>query len=206
MLNNIPLSRCTIVYVPNYLLKLGHVQVLQLNNVCPEDILPCSMKNGDIYWRRYNIQETLYIEQWCLSHLQSRHLGTSHSSPNCHQLPHCIFLNLIYGLKSLPFQREFILLILFWEKPEVVGHQTGVVGRLCDLGDLMFCQKPLYEIWCVSGRIVALLWWSCQSPVAHGCGLLNHPYSFRGGMYKLNVKFDADSLLYLVILKAMATQ
>ena len=41
------------------------------------------MKNRDIYWRRYKIQETLYIRQWCLSPLQSRHLGTSHSS----QLP-----------------------------------------------------------------------------------------------------------------------
>ena len=36
------------------------------------------MNNRDIYWRRYKIQETLYIGQWCLSLLQSRHLGTSH--------------------------------------------------------------------------------------------------------------------------------
>ena len=27
-------------------------------------------------------------------------------------------------------------------------------------------------------------------------GLLNHPNSFRGGMFKPNAKFDADSLLY----------
>ena len=32
--------------------------------------------------------------------LQSRHLGTSHSSPNCHQLPHHIFLNLVDGETS----------------------------------------------------------------------------------------------------------
>ena len=32
-------------------------------------------------------------------------VGTSHSSPNCHQLPCYIFLNLINHLKSLPFQR-----------------------------------------------------------------------------------------------------
>ena len=38
------------------------------------------MKNRDIYWR-YKIQET-YIKQWCLRSLQSRHLGTSHSSPS----------------------------------------------------------------------------------------------------------------------------
>ena len=49
-------------------------------------------------------QETLYMGQWCLSPLQIRHLGSSHISPNHHQLPCDIFLNLINGLKSLPFQ------------------------------------------------------------------------------------------------------
>ena len=41
-----------------------------------------------------------------------------------------------------------------------------------------------------------LSWWSCQSPIDHSCGLLNHPNSFRGGVFKLNAKFDVDSLLY----------
>ena len=39
------------------------------------------MKNRDIYWRRYKIQETLYRGQWRLGLLQSRHLGITHSSP-----------------------------------------------------------------------------------------------------------------------------
>ena len=55
----------------------------------------------------------------------------------------------------------------------------------------------------------ALLWWSCQSPVAHSCGLLNYANSFCGGMFKLNAKFDADLLLYSLyslILNVMATQ
>ena len=39
------------------------------------------MKTRDFYWRRYKIQETLYTGQWCLSSLQSRHLGISHSFP-----------------------------------------------------------------------------------------------------------------------------
>ena len=51
-----------------------------------------------------------------------------------------------------------------------------------------------------------LLWWSCQSLVAHSCSLLSHLNSFRGGMFKLNAKFEVDSLLYLVILNSMATQ
>ena len=116
--------------------------------VCPEGIPPWNMKNRDIYWRRYKIQETLYIEQWCLSPLQSRQTGTSHSSPSRHQLSCLIFLNLINGLKSLPFQRWF----WFLEKPEVTGHQIWVVGGLSHLGDVMFCQKTLHEMWCVSGH------------------------------------------------------
>ena len=50
--------------------------------VCPASIQLCNMKNRHIYWRRYKIQETLYIGQWHLSPLQSRHLGTSHSFPS----------------------------------------------------------------------------------------------------------------------------
>ena len=37
---------------------------------------------------------------------------------------------------------------------------------------------------------------SCQSLVAHSCGLLSHLNSFHGGIFKLNAKLDADSLLY----------
>ena len=55
---------------------------------CLESIQPCNMKNRDIYWRRYKIQEALYVGQWYLSPLQSRHVGTSHSFPNHHQI-HC---------------------------------------------------------------------------------------------------------------------
>ena len=38
------------------------------------------MNKRDTYYRKYRIQETLYIGQWCFSPLQSRHLGTSHRS------------------------------------------------------------------------------------------------------------------------------
>ena len=59
-------------------------------------------------------------------------------------------------------------------------------------------------IWCFGKKlcirrdawVCRLLWWSCQSPVSHSCGLLNHYNSFCRGMFKLNAKFDADLLLY----------
>ena len=115
-------------------------------------IQPCNMKNRDIYWIKYKVQEIWYIGQWCLCPLQSRHLRSSHSFPTCHQLPCHIFLNLIDSLKSLPFQRWFY----FWEKPEVARHWIWAVAGLSHLGDLMFHQKPLQEMWCMSGHIVMM--------------------------------------------------
>ena len=76
-----PLNLCTVCSAVTY------------RQVCPESIHPCTIKHRDIYWRRCKIQEMLYTGQWWLSSLQSRHLGTSHSSLSLHQLPHCIFLN-----------------------------------------------------------------------------------------------------------------
>ena len=55
--------------------------------------------------------------------------------------------------------------------------------------------KKLQEMWCTGGEVSP---WSCQSPVAHSYGLLNHLNSFHGGMFKLNAKLDADLLLYLL--------
>ena len=132
------------------------------------------------------MQETLYIGQGPLSFLQS-----GHSSPSHHQLPHRIVLNLIDSLKSLLLQRRYY----FWEQPEVAGCPIWAVGGLSHLGDLIFCQKLCMR--CDAG-VGMLSWWSCQSPVAHSCGLLNHLNSFCGGMFKLNAIFDADLLLCLL--------
>ena len=99
----------------------------------------------DVIWKRHllkKVQETLCIGQWHLSPLQSRHLGTSHGSPNCHQLPCRIFLNFINGLKSLSFQRRFY----FWGKPEVAGCQIWAVGVLSHLGDLVFHKKKTQHV------------------------------------------------------------
>ena len=87
-------------------------------------------------------QEALYMGKWHLIPLQSRHLGTSHSSPIHHQLPCDIFLNLTNGLKSLPFQRWFY----FWEKTEVARCQICAVAGLSHLADLMFLQRTLHSV------------------------------------------------------------
>ena len=53
-------------------------------------------------------------------------------------------------------------------------------------------------------------WVCCHDDVVNhqlpSCGLLSHPNSFRGRIFKLNTKFGADLLLYSVISNAMATQ
>ena len=63
-----------------------------------------------------------------------------------------------------------------------------------------------WVIWCFTKKLCTrcdawagmLSWWSCQSPIAHRCSLLNHPNSSHRGIFKLNTKFDADSLHYLL--------
>ena len=142
-----------------------------------ESIQPCTTKNWGIYWKRYKVQETLDIEQWSHSPLQSRHLGTLYSSLNHHQLPYRIFLNLINSLKSLFFERRF----LFWKNPEVTGSQIWALRGESHLSGLIFLQKTLYEMLCMRG---SLSWWSCQSPAAHSWGLLDHPNSFHRGIFK----------------------
>ena len=142
-------------------------------------------------WRHLlkKIQETLYIRQWFLGPLQHRPLGTSHSSPNRHQLPRHIFLNLINVWNLVPFKSDFS----FGTSQKSQGTESGLLGGWVT-----------WVIWCFTKKLCArrgtwvsvLSWWRCQSPVAHSCGRLNHLDGLREGMFKLNTKFDADSLLY----------
>ena len=43
-----------------------------------------------------------------------------------------------------------------------------------------------------------LSWWSCQSPVTHRYGLLNHLTGFYRGMFKLHAEVNTESVLYLL--------
>ena len=52
-----------------------------------------------------------------------------------------------------------------------------------------------------------LLWWSCQSPVSHSCGLLNHPNHFCKGTFKLMKNLmQIHCSTHSVILNEMSTQ
>ena len=45
-------------------------------------------------------------------------------------------------------------------------------------------------------QVGMLSWWSCQSPIAHSCSLLNRLNNSHEGMFKLSTEFDAGLLLY----------
>ena len=78
------------------------------------------------------MKETVYTGQQCLSPLQCRQLGTSHSSPNRHQLSPHIFL---FPLKGLILGKARSLRCQIW----------AVGWGLSHLCDLIFCQKTLHE-------------------------------------------------------------
>ena len=161
--------------------------------VCPEAIQPCNMKNRDIYWRRYKIQETSYTGQWHFSPLQSRYPGTSHSCPNHHQLSAPSYFPESHQRSEICSLSKVILV---WGKARS--------RRAPNLG----CRGcwVTWVIWCFAKKLCmrcdawagTLSWWSCQSTVAHSSGLLYHLNRFCGEMFKFNAEFDADALLYLL--------
>ena len=121
----------------------------------------------------------MYIGQWHFSPLQSRHLGTSHSSPCHHQLSHCIFLNLI-NVENLFLSK----VILVFEKARNrrepnLGSRGAEPRGWFTVSPKNSAQDMMHE-W-------VLLWWSCQSPVVHSCSLPYHPNSSHRGVLKLNV-------------------
>ena len=151
--------------------------------------------------------KTLYIGQWCLSPLQVSILGPHTVLPEC--------LPLFKTLQNLLLESPSAALSYF---PE--SHQQSEISALKLKGGFSFrkSQKSkgtksglwrgrfTWVIWCLAKKLftrpdawAGMLWsWSCQSAVAHSCGLLSHLNSFRKGMFKFNAQYDADSLLYLL--------
>ena len=157
--------------------------------VCPEVIQLCNMKNRDIYWRRYKIQETLYKGQWYLNPLWSRHTGISNSSPNCHQLPPQSY---IASLSQV---------ILVLEKARSCRVPNGAESPgWYDVSPTNSAWDGMQERACCCDEAA-----SHQLPRPAAFWII---WSFRRGISKLNVKSDADSLLYLLslILNGMAIQ
>ena len=79
-------------------------------------------------------------------------------------------------------------------------------ARSCSAPNLGYRRAVTWVIWCFATKLCTrcdawagtLSWWSCSSPVAHNCGLLNHQNCFHVGVLKLNTKLDINLLLYLL--------
>ena len=132
---------------------------------CPKSIQPHDIKKYRLLLKK--IQEKLYIGQWCLSPLQSRHLGTSHSSPHVSSTIQNTLQNPLlvsplatpsYFPKSHWWSEVSYLskVILILAKLEFVEHQIWYVGGLIHLGALTFHQKTMHKKWCM-GRCVVVI-------------------------------------------------
>ena len=105
----------------------------------------------DIYWRRYKIQETLYIGQWHFSPLQSRYLGTSQFS----QSPSAALLYFPESHRWSEISSLSKVTLAFGKARSC--RSPNLVCRVAESpGDLMICQKTLCETWCVSRHIVVM--------------------------------------------------
>ena len=157
------------------------------------------MINRDIYWRRYRCKKHCTQDNDVSVPLKVGTLGP-HTI-----LPIVISCPIVFSWISLmvwnlfPFKGDFS----FGKSQKLQGAKSGLYGGWVT-----------WVIWCFAKKLCVrrdawtgtLLRWSCQPLAAHSCDLLNHLNSFPTGMFKLNAKFDADLLFYLLILNMMATQ
>ena len=154
--------------------------------VCPEGILQCNMNNREIYWRRYKEHGTQDNDASVPFKVGT--LDLTHFT----QLPSAA---LLYFPKSHQMSEiSFLLKVI-----SVLGR-----ARSCRVPNLgcreaespgWFDVSPKISAWDYDAWAGALSWWSCQLPLVHSCGLLNHLNSVQGGMFKLNTESDADLLL-----------
>ena len=146
------------------------------------------MKNRDIYWRRYKKRLTQDNDASVTFKVGTLGLHTVLQLPSAAPW---------YFPKSHQWSEISSLskVILVWG--EARSHRVPNLGcrgaespGWFDISPKISGQDMMHE------QVGTLLWWSCQSSVAHSCSLLNHLNSFHGGMFKLNTKFNADLLLY----------
>ena len=148
-------------------------------------------KQRHICWRRYKIQETSYIGQWRLRPFKVGTLGphTVLPTPTSHPIVLSWILSMVWNL--FPFNDDFS----FGKSQKLQGTKSELQGGWITWVIWCFTKKLCMRCYALADT---LSWWSCQSPVAHICGLLNHPNHFYRGMFKLNAKFDGDLSLYLL--------
>ena len=132
----------------------------------------------------------MYIGQWCLP-FKVGALGPHTVLPITISCPVVFSWISLMVWNLFPFKGDFS----FGKHQKSQIAKSGLYGGWVTWVIWCFAKHPSMRHYAWAGMLV---WWSCQSPVVHSCGLLNPLNSFHGGMSKLNIKFDADSLLYLL--------
>ena len=128
--------------------------------VCPEGIQPCTVKNRDIYWGRYKIQETLYIGQWPSVPFKVGTVGPHTALPNTVSCPVIFSWISLVVWNLITFKGDFS----FGKMQKLQGTKSGLWGIWVT-----------WVIWCFTKKFCSrhgawagtLSWWSYQSPVAH---------------------------------------
>ena len=155
--------------------------------VCPEGIQLCHMKNRDIYWRRHKVQETLYVGQWCFSPPQSRHfwaLTQFSQSPSA---------TLLYFSESHWWSEISSLsrLILVFGKAK--SHRTPNLGCRGPESPGWYNISPRKSAWDTMHERARCRDEAANHQLPIAAAFWNHLNSFHWGMFKLNIKSDADS-------------
>ena len=100
----------------------------------------------------------------------------------------------------LPFKNDFS----FGKSQKSHGTISGLSGDWVTWVIWCFTKKLCMRCYAWAGM---LLCWSCQSPVAYNCGLLNHANSFHGECSSLMQNLvEIHCSIHSVILTVMATQ
>ena len=153
------------------------------------------MVNRYIYWRRYKIQETLYINNGTSVPFKVGTLG-----------PHTVLpITISYPVVSSWISPKVWKLFSFkGDFSFGKSHKSSLITART--------HSTFSGILLVAGLPeCGPLWTDSRSPLKHVCqfylhcthcivpkSLLHHPNSFHGRMFKLHAKCDADSLSYLL--------
>ena len=182
---------CTYTHTSLYMFTHTHT-----HKVYPESIQPCTMKNRDIYWGRYKKHCTqdndasvpFKVAPWDLTPL----------------LP-AISCLIVFSWISLMVWNLFLFKgdCSFGKKQKSQGANPGLSGGWVTWVTWCFTET-LHEMWCMTKCVVMI---KLPSPVAHSCGLLNHPNSFHRECSSLTQKLiQISGSIRSVILNVTATQ
>ena len=152
------------------------------------------MKNRDLHLRRY--KKHCAQDNDASVPFKVGILGPHTVLPIVTSCPIVFFWILSTVWNLFPFKDDFS----FEKSQKSQGTKSGLQGASATWVIGCFTKKLCLRC---DAWVGALLWWSCQSPIAHIYGLSNHPNSFHRsgnsfhrGRFKLLTKFDADLLLY----------